>query len=118
MSYDPLTEVIDEPLSVSDRSVRQLEMLKESEKFTNLPGTDTAMERARLSQILNELLEPLIADVKNNPSKLWVMSQFQVVLKSAQMEDTEARERVGAYIEQIMDILNIQSSDGLLDFYL
>jgi hypothetical protein len=118
MSYDPLSEITDEPLLVSAQTVPQLLQLRESVKFTDLPGTDTAEEQARLSGIFNEMLDRLIAGVTINQSKLWVMSKFQPALEAVQIEDTEGREHFGSYIEQVMDILNIESSDGLLSFYL
>lgn len=118
MSYDPLSEVADEPISVSAQDVQELKGLRESEKFTDLPGTDTAEEQARLSQVSNELLDRLIAGTLENPSKLWVLSQFKPALEAVQMEDTEGREHFGEHLGQIMDILHIESSDGLLGFYL
>jgi hypothetical protein len=118
MTYDPLSDVVDEPLSISPEAVHQLEAFRASEKFTDLPGTDTVEEQLRLSEILNELLERLIAGALDNPSKLWVMRQFQPSLYAVQMEDTEGRDHFGIHLEQIMDILNIESSDGLLGFYL
>ncbi|HEX8567396.1 MAG TPA: DUF4844 domain-containing protein [Pyrinomonadaceae bacterium] len=118
MNYDPLSEVIDEPLLISAQSVQRLTELRASLKFNDLPGTNTAEERDRLSQILNELLNRLIAGILANPSKLWVMSQFQPALESVQMEDTECREHFADYLEKVMDILQIESSDGLLSFYL
>lgn len=118
MSDEPLSDVIDEPLSVSPQTVQQLVALRESEHFSTLPGLDTVDEKARLSRVLNELLDQLIHGVRANPSKLWVMSQFQTALEAVQMEDTEAREHFGGHLEEIMDILQIESSDGLLGFYL
>ena len=118
MTYDPLTEVTDEPLAVSAHSLSQLAALRASEKFTELPGTDTAAEQARLTQVFNELLERLIAGLLSNPNKRWVMSQFQPSLVAVQGEDTEGREHFGSHLEQVMDILSIESSDGLLGFYL
>ncbi len=118
MSYDPLSEVTDEPISVSAQDVQELKMLRESEKFTDLPGTDTATEQVRLSQVFDELLDRLIAGTLENPSKLWVLSQFKSALEAVQMEDTEGREHFGEHLEQVMDILHIESSDGLLGFYL
>lgn len=118
MTYDPLTEVSDEPLSVSAHTLKQLIALSESEKFTQLPGTDTAEEQARLSQVFNELLGRLVAGLLANPSKRWVMSQFQPSLVAVQGEDTEGREHFGSHVEKVMDIVGIESSDGLLGFYL
>lgn len=118
MSYDLLSEVSDEPLSVSTQDIQELKRLRESEKFTDLPGTDTTAEQARLSQAFNELLDRLIAGTLDNPSKLWVLSQFKSTLEAVQMGDTEGREHFGEHLEQVMDILHIESSDGLLGFYL
>ena len=118
MTYDPLIEVIDEPLSISTGTIHQLEALRVSEKFTDLPGTDTTAEQARLSDVFNDLIDRLLAGVMTNPSKHWVMSQFQPSLEAVRMEDTEGREHFGSHLERVMDILHIESSDGLLGFYL
>lgn len=113
-----MSDVIDEPLSISPEAVHQLEAFRVSEKFTALPGTDTTEELARLSAVFNALLDRLIAGVLSNPNKLWVMLQFQQSLDAVSMEDTEGRERFGTHLERVMDILRIESSDGLLGFYL
>lgn len=118
MNYDPLSEVIDEPISVSNQDVEELKSLRESEKFVNLPGTDTTTEQIRLAQVFNELLDHLIIGVLENSNKLWVLSHFKSALEKVQMEDTEGREHFGEHLEKVMDILQIESSDGLLDFYL
>ncbi len=118
MSYDPLSEVVDAPLSVSAETLRQLKALLSSDKFTELPGTNTAEEKTRLSELFNTLLERLANGVTSNPRKRWVMAQFQLALDAISTEDTEARELFGAYLERVMDIFSIESSDGLLGFYL
>jgi hypothetical protein len=81
MNNDPLSEVIDEPLSVSAETLKQLKMLRATVNFADLPSKDIAEEQARLSQAFNELLDSLIAGVAIKPSKLWVMSQFQSTLE-------------------------------------
>lgn len=118
MNHDPLSQVINKPLLVSAQALQQLVVFRASTKFTELPGVDTAVEQARLSQVLNELLDRLIVGIIANPNKLWVMSQFQTALEAVQMEDTESREHFGVHLEQVMDILHIESSDGLLSSYL
>jgi len=118
MTYDPLSEIIDELLSITPETILKLEIFRASEKFIDLPGTNTAEEQARLSEVFNELLDRLIAGVSSNPSKLWVMRQFQPSLEAVRMEDTEGRDHFGTHIERVMDILHIESSDGLLGFYL
>ena len=46
------------------------------------------------------------------------MQQFQPTLELVETEDTEAREDFGEHLERIMDILHIESSNGLLNRYL
>jgi hypothetical protein len=118
MSYDPLSEVIDEPIDVDDSTVMKLQILKAVDKFGSLPGENTSEEKKRLSAILNDLLLRLIGGVQANPTKLWILAEFQQSLALVENEDTEAREHVGAELELIMDVLGIESSDGMLAAYL
>ena len=118
MKYDPLSEVVDEPIEVDDSTVMKLHILKAVEKFGSLPGENTAEERKRLSTILNDLLLRLISGVQANPTKLWVLAEFQRSLVLVENEDTEGREHFGTELESIMDVLEIESSDGLLAAYL
>lgn len=118
MDYDPLSEVIDEPLSLDSSILEELKDFRGAEKLDNLPGIDKAAEKARLSNVLNGLLDRLLCDVEANPSKLWVLTEFQKALVLVEGEDTEGREQFGMEMENIMGILGIDSSDGLLSAYL
>lgn len=118
MTFDPITEVVDATLVVSDATIETLRKLRIEPRFPNLPGVDTRVEKERLSSVLDPLFVRLIDGVKDNPSKLWVMRQFQPALNSVMMEDTEAREHFAEHLHKIMDALNIESSDGLLGHYL
>ena len=118
VTVDPLKEVRDAPLTITPETLDRLRAFAAAEKFTDLPGLDTSEEQARLSAALNSLLSILIAGLAQNPRKLWVMAQFQPVIDSLYGEDTEGKEAFGAHLGQIMDILGIESSDGLLGFYL
>ena len=116
MAYDPISEISDELLVISDETWRKLLDFKNGEKFTDLPGSILG-ERKRLMEILDQLVEKLQTDLTTNPTKLWVMQQFQNALVKVESEDTEARENFASHLEEIMDILGIESSDGLLNFY-
>lgn len=118
MEYDPLSEVIDEPLAVTPETLERLAALRTSETFDLLPGVNNAAERQRLVTTFGELIHRLLAGISSNPQKLWVMQQFQPALEAMQEEDTEAREHFGVGVERIMDTLGIESSDGVLSFYL
>jgi Domain of unknown function (DUF4844) len=118
MSYDPLSEIEDHPISVSDEMLLKLTVFRAAEKFLSLPGENTDTERARLASHLNTLIDSLSEGISANSNKLWVMTQFQDALKKVEQEDTEAREHFGSALETVMDVLGVESSDGLLSFYL
>ncbi|HWW69725.1 MAG TPA: DUF4844 domain-containing protein [Duganella sp.] len=118
MSYDPLSEVSDAPLEIDESTVIKLHILKMVEKFGSLPGENTAEEKDRLSTVLNDLLGRLINGIQANPTKLWVLTEFQRSLVLVESEDTEGRDHFGTELESILDVLGIESSDGLLGAYL
>lgn len=106
------------PLRIDASVLAALQALRMETKFADLPGYDTADEQARCSQRIDDLLDLLIGGIRQNPRKSWVLEQFVPTLAGACAEDTEARERFGPYLERILDILGIESSDGMLNFYL
>jgi hypothetical protein len=118
MNYDPIADVLDEPLIITPSVLAALGQFREASKLDDLPGTDTAAEKARLTELVDTLTDSLVAGVAANPSKLWVMLRFQAALLRLEDHDTEAREHFGIELERLMDILEIESSDGLLSFYL
>jgi hypothetical protein len=116
--YDPLSDVVDEPLKIDGQVLQGLSAFRSRAKMVDLPGIDPTAERERLSGILNQLADVLLRDVEAHPSKRWVMEQFQRSLVLVEAEDTEGKEHFGSELEALMDILRIDSSDGLLTFYL
>ena len=118
MTYDPLEDVEDHPLDISDDVLVALKAFREKEKVCLLPGVDTRDERRLLNQVLNDLVDRLLQGIQSNPSKLWTLAQFQESLLLLEQPDTEVREHFGMELEEIMDILSIESSDGLLSYHL
>jgi hypothetical protein len=59
MGYDPLTEGIDEPLTVDAAVVDGLRKFRAASKLSLLPGVDPRIERERLSKILDDLADRL-----------------------------------------------------------
>ena len=117
MEYSPLLEVQDLTLVITQSTLSELKSFKDSELFAELPGS-VPNEKRLLTKLLDSILDTLINSLLQNPSKLWVMETFLPVLEIMQMQDTEAKEHFGDHLEIIMDILNIESSDGLLSYYL
>ena len=65
--------------------------------------------------MINNLAESLIQTLPNAPHKKTVLDAFEDHLDDFFDYDTEEREQAGRYCEAIMDILGIESSDGVLD---
>ena len=118
MAYDPLSEVIDDSLTIDASVVEQVRTFRRAPKLMNLPGVNVTEERERLERVLNDLVDRLLNGIEENPTKLWALTQFQPSLQSVAGEDTEGREHFGMEIESLMEILGIDSSDGLLTYYL
>jgi hypothetical protein len=56
----------------------------------------------------------LLVALATAPRKAVALAEFQKALAGFEHSDSEERDRACTYIEQIMDILDIESSDGLL----
>jgi hypothetical protein len=117
-AIDPLGDVLDEDLIVDTGMLERLSAFRKRAKLVDLPGVNPAAEHAHLSDELNNLADTLLDGLLANPTKLWVMRQFLRSLVRVESEDTEGRDHFGTELETIMDILGIESSDGLLTFYL
>lgn len=115
--FDPISEVIDMPISITIKTIPQLSEFKHGEKFTDLPGKNNLEEKKRLKGYLDKLTDKVISEISVNPSKLWLLKQFQIALIATQEEDTEAQEHFSAELIKLMNILGIQNSDGLIEYY-
>jgi hypothetical protein len=115
---DPFEFVQDAPLFVVPRTLAQLRAFREGPKLADLPGVNPSPERERLAVVLDDLATRLLAGVEAHPTKFWVLKQFQQSLEIVEGEDTEAREHFGMELERLMEILGIESSDGVLTYYL
>ena len=118
MARDPFEFVQDAPLFVVPRMLDQLCGYREGARLADLPGPNPSPERERLAAALDDLADRLIAGIAAHPSKFWVLKQVQRCLEALQEEDTEAHEHVGTELERVLAIVGIESSDGVLAWYL
>jgi Domain of unknown function (DUF4844) len=62
---------------------------------------------------LNQLIDGLRNGLPSKPSKKFVLAEFAKTTSEFEAGDTEDREQLVRYLQEIMDILGIVSSDGL-----
>lgn len=79
------------------------------------PGAPTEQFRIVFESLVNSLATDLlpISDKPNPKAKL--MEAFKAAYPAFENADTEERERAVGYVEELMDILGVESSDGLLN---
>lgn len=107
-------------LEITDSTVIELRNFLAQKKFIEdfslmYPGAPDESVRASAELIINNLASRLIMGVTDNPTKAYVLGQFKLSLNQLESYDSEERDRALSYMEGIMDILNIESSDGLLN---
>jgi hypothetical protein len=110
----------DQTLDVSESTVAKLAELRARPKYVDMPGTIYNGMRPESSRLLaerqlNSLIDRLQEGLPSNPSKKFVLAEFAKTMAEFEPVDTEDREQFLRYLEEIMDILGIESSDGLLN---
>jgi hypothetical protein len=118
MTYDPISNIQEQELQIDNSMISSLKFFLAKPKLVGLPGVNVEAEKARLTEVSNALAKRILAGIEVNPIKVWVMKQFQVALVEVEMEGTEAREYFAVELYYLMDILQVESSDGLLNHYL
>lgn len=96
----------------------KLNELRARPKYVEDAGyTGMAPESDRLlaATQINALIDGLRDKVQGNPSKQFVLGEFSRTMSTFPGFDTEDREHFLGYLQEIMTILGIESSDGLLN---
>jgi|GEM_PF-702082 len=78
-------------------------------------GVPNLVVREKCERLVNDLAKRLLARNDVPLSQQAVMTDFRRTLNEFELADIEDRERIAAYLEELMDILGIRSSDGLLN---
>jgi len=108
-------------MELNAEALQSLASLRGERKFLEddlYPGAPDEATRVRCEVWANELLDTLLNGLPSNPNSSYVLSQFVTHLERFEEDDTEERERACGYCEQIMGILSIESSQGILDRWL
>lgn len=105
-------------LSLPPDSLDKLRRLRQTPKFKAeglYAGVLPERQRLRAEIVLNFLIDQLIDAVPQQPTKELVLGHFKMALDRVDLVDTEDRERMCLYLEEIMDYVGLESSDGLLN---
>jgi hypothetical protein len=111
----------DQALAITPEVLQQLGSLLSERKFEGeglYPGAPDEDIRHRAEGAVNTMLGRLQVGLLPSPYKSYVLSEFLEMLKSFENDDTEEREQACSYCERVMDLLGIESSDGMLNTWL
>jgi hypothetical protein len=114
-----LIPTTDQKLEVSADVIGSLSELRAQAKYIDMPGTIYNGMRPESSRLLaeeqlNGLIDRLRDGLLSKASKKFVLTEFAKTTAEFEPIDTEDRERLLRYLKEIMGILGIDSSDGLL----
>lgn len=107
-------------LAITEATFSQLRGFRAEPKFHEdlpafYPGAPNENIRERCELKLNGLLDRLIEGLPKNPTRNYVLKEFRSTLNLFEVEDSEERDRIALYLERIMVIVGVESSDGLLN---
>ena len=107
-------------LKIDEGTISSLERFRAKKKFTEntgafYPGAPDEETRLAVELIINDLASRLISGLRENPTKKYVLGEFEVTLLQLEPYDSEEADRSLLYLEEIMDVVGIRSSYGLLN---
>ncbi|MBN2435515.1 MAG: DUF4844 domain-containing protein [Spirochaetes bacterium] len=107
-------------LEIDVNTVKDLKAFRNTEKFnpdndTLYPGAPSEIIRFKLESKVNITVDRIIIGLEKNPTKSFVLNELKLLLSGFSEYDSEERDQVCFYCEYIMDILGIESSDGILN---
>lgn len=112
-------------LSITPEVLAQLRAFRAKPKFepdeTRFPpyvGYLPETERGKAGEELDAIADALIEGLQDQPTGAFVLSRFAVGLLWFAGGDTEDRERCCDYLVELMDIVGLESSDGLLNRFM
>ena len=112
----------DQSLVVTPQAIAELQALRSERKFVPdpripYPGIISPEGRLASELLVNGLIDTLIRDLPAHPTKSVVLSHMKLALASYPAIDTEDRDRLLRYFEQILGILKIDHSNELFNVW-
>ena len=107
----------DQALHLTGETMAELHSLRTRVKFDpeGLYQAPTDAVRRTSAAHIDALLDGLLAGLPQNPTKSFVLGEFKSMLTEFDLADSEEQDRALRYMENIMDVLGIEGSDGLLN---
>jgi len=104
-------------LKVTPKVLSDLQEFRLEPKFEDAGIYHAPSQAVRIAAAahLNALLDRLVVSVAAHPTKAFVLSEFRRTLTEFDTADSEERDQLLMYLQRIMDIVGIESSDGLLN---
>lgn len=118
------TQKIEEhaPLAVPPQAESDLAHIAMVRKFgpdgVLYTGIADPTKRSIAESTINSAISNIATGIRSHPTKTFVLEQFQralVLLDAAGLADSEDREAAAGYLEQVMDVVGLESSDGMLN---
>jgi Domain of unknown function (DUF4844) len=122
MDAPPCRGSAEEKPMIKATAIAKLQELRARPKFKEEPGTlyngmRPENDRQAAEAQLNDLIDQLIQDFPDPSEKEGVLLAFAQTLDCFPGKDSENQERLCSYIEEIMDMVGIESSGGLLNLW-
>jgi hypothetical protein len=110
------------PMNVSGTAIQKLQAFKAQPKFdpnAMYTGAWPAEVRPVLNAVLNQSADDFLAIAESSPTRERYLQAMSAGLARIEPDelDTEDRERVAEQYQNLMDIVGLQSSNGLLNTF-
>lgn len=119
---DSMTE---QRLRLPDDVLGNLSRLRAEPKFVPMSASKTfplgyvgylpVEMRPEAEAQLNALIDRITQGIRNTPTKAFVLDEFRKTFPWFETSDTEDRDRFCRYLEDIMDAVGMDSSDGVIN---
>lgn len=115
----------DQQLRIGDEQLAALRELRAQSKFheymappMHYPGAPNDAVRLEAQALVDGIIDELVATLPRQPRKSQVLATFKRRIAPAQFWDTEERERIAAYLDEIMTVAGMNGSNDLINVWL
>ena len=116
------TNLGDHKLEITSETILKLQKFRDTKKFLPdsklyYPGAPDEFIRAAEEMLINDLTDKIISEVTQNPKKSFILSLFKKTLIRFDLYNSEEMDRTCFYLQEIMTILGIKSSENLINLW-